>query len=334
MDKNSDIFTSLLGFITDTRRMRMSHIYQPVMLMTLLRNGGKASVEQIAKDFLVRDPSQIEYYSQITKVMPGRVLGKNHGIVHKLNNEYLLKGYETLSQYEIEELVQACQARLDEYLENRGQAIFNHRRKSAGYIPGTLRYDILKKAQFRCELCGISAEEKALEVDHIIPRNKGGSDDTSNLQSLCYSCNAMKRDRDDTDFRKVRESYQQREEGCLFCEISEDRIIAANELAYAIRDGFPVTELHTLVIPKRHVASYFELGRPEINACNELLESAKQDIQKSDDLVKGFNVGINVGEEAGQTIFHCHIHLIPRRSGDTENPRGGVRGVIPERQSY
>ena len=331
---NSDNYTNLLEFITDKRRMRMSHIYQPVMLMTLLRNGGKASVEQIAKEFLVRDPSQIEYYAQITKVMPGRVLGKNHGIVDKLNNEYLLKGYETLRQDEIEELVQACQARLDDYLEKRGQAIFNHRRKSAGYIPGTLRYEILKKAKFRCELCGIPAEEKALEVDHIVPRNKGGSDDTSNLQSLCYSCNAMKRDRDDTDFRKVRESYQQREEGCLFCEISEDRIIAENELAYAIRDSFPVTELHTLVIPRRHAASYFELGRPEIKACNKLLESAKQNIQKSDDLVKAFNVGINVGEEAGQTIFHCHIHLIPRRAGDTENPRGGVRGVIPGKRGY
>jgi diadenosine tetraphosphate (Ap4A) HIT family hydrolase len=144
----------------------------------------------------------------------------------------------------------------------------------------------------------------------------------------------MKRDRDDTDFRKVIESYQHREEGCLFCEISENRIIAENELAYAIRDGFPVTELHTLVIPKRHVSSYFELGRPEVNACNKLLESAKYDIQKSDSLVKGFNLGINIGEEAGQTIFHCHIHLIPRRAEDVENPRGGVRGVIPGKQSY
>jgi ATP adenylyltransferase len=330
----SDIYTNLLEFITDKRRMRMSHIYQPVMLITLLRNGGKAAVEKIAKEFLIRDPSQIEYYSKITKVMPGRVLGKNHGIVDKIDDEYMLKGYESLRNDEIEELVQACQTRLDEYLETRGQAIFDHRRKSAGYIPGTLRYEILKKAKFRCELCGTSAEEKALEVDHIIPRNKGGSDDMSNLQSLCYSCNAMKRDRDDTDLRKVRDSYRHREEGCLFCEMSKDRIIAENELAYVIRDGYPVTELHTLVIPRRHVASYFELGRPEINACNELLESAKEDIQKSDRLVKGFNIGINIGEEAGQTIFHCHIHLIPRRAGDVGNPKGGVRGVIPAKQSY
>lgn len=330
----NSVYQHLLEFITDKRRMRMSHIYQPVMLITLLRNQGKATVGQIAKEFLIKDQSQIEYYSQITKSMPGRVLGKNHGIVQKSGDVYLLNGFDTLMPAEIDELMNACQARLDEYMERRGQRIFEHRRKSAGYIPGTLRYEVLKRAKFRCELCGISAEEKALEVDHIVPRNKGGSDDISNLQSLCYSCNAMKRDRDDTDFRKVRESYQHREEGCLFCEIPTDRIIAENELAYTIYDGFPVTELHTLVIPRRHVASYFELGRPEINACNELLESARLDIMKSDHDVSGFNVGINQGETAGQTIFHCHIHLIPRRACDVKNPRGGVRGVIPDKQQY
>lgn len=249
--------------------MRMSHIYQPVMLMTLLRNHGKATVERIAKEFLVRDRSQIEYYSQITNAMPGRVLGKNHGIVTKEGDKYRLNGFEELTPEQSEELVNACQVRLDEYLDQRGQRIFDHRRKSAGYIPGTLRYEVLKQAKFRCELCGISAEEKALEVDHIVPRNKGGTDDFSNLQALCYSCNAMKRDRDDTDYRSIRESYHHREQGCLFCEIPSERIITENELAYVTQDGFPVTELHKLVIPKRHVASYFELGRPEINACNE-----------------------------------------------------------------
>ena len=275
--------------------MRMSHIYQPVMLMTLLQNKGKASVDQIAKEFLIRDHSQIEYYSQITKAMPGRVLGKNHGIVERTGNEYLLNGFDALTVDQIDELVNACQVRLDEYLEQRGQGIFDHRRKSAGYIPGTLRYEILKKAKSRCELCGVSAEEKALEVDHILPRNKGGSDDLSNLQALCYSCNAMKRDRDDTDFRMIRESYRHREQGCLFCGIATERIISENELAYVIRDGFPVTDMHSLVIPKRHVASYFELGRPEINACNELLESARAEITQTDSAVTGFNVGINDG---------------------------------------
>jgi diadenosine tetraphosphate (Ap4A) HIT family hydrolase/5-methylcytosine-specific restriction endonuclease McrA len=328
------MYKTLLDFITDKHRMRMSHIYQPVMLMTLLRNGGRAPIEQIAKEFLIRDQSQLEYYSHITKVMPGRVLGKNHGLMEKEGDEYRLVGFETLTPEQIDQLVHACQDRLDEYLEKRGQAIFDHRRKSAGYIPGTLRYEILKQAKFRCELCGISAEEKALEVDHITPRNHGGTDEMSNLQALCYSCNAMKRDRDDTDFRATRESYGRREPGCIFCDTPTDRLVAENELAYVIRDQYPVTDLHTLVIPKRHVASYFELGRPEINACNALLESEKLRIQETDKTVTGFNVGINDGEDAGQTIFHCHIHLIPRRKGDVDKPRGGVRGVIPGKQGY
>ena len=158
---------------------------------------------------------------------------------------------------------------------------------------GTLRYEVLKRARFRCELCGVSADIRALEVDHIVPRNRGGTDDPDNLQALCYSCNSMKRDRDATDFRKVRETYGRREPGCPFCEMPEDRVIAENELAYAVRDAFPVTVLHTLVIPKRHVSGYFDLGQAELNACHRLLEQEKEAIEHADTSVEGFNVGIN-----------------------------------------
>ncbi len=95
------VHKELLNFITDRRRMRMSHIYQPVMLMTLLRNDGNATVGQIAKEFLVRDQSQVEYYSHITKVMPGRVLGKNHGIVEKVHVQYLVRGFDSLTAAQI-----------------------------------------------------------------------------------------------------------------------------------------------------------------------------------------------------------------------------------------
>jgi len=121
---------------------------------------------------------------------------------------------------------------------------------------------------------------------------------------------------------------------CLFCSIETTRIIAENGLTYAIRDGFPVTEGHTLVIPKRHVDDYFGLLQEEVLACNELLQSIRQDIQSSDKSVMGFNIGMNAGEVAGQTIFHCHIHLIPRRQGDVDSPRGGVRHLIPGKGSY
>ena len=121
---------------------------------------------------------------------------------------------------------------------------------------------------------------------------------------------------------------------CLFCNIPKERIIDENELAYVIEDNFPVTEKHILVIPKRHTSSYFELKEEEVIACDSLLEKNKDRILITDSLVSGFNIGINIGEDAGQTIFHCHIHLIPRRKGDVINPKGGVRGVIPSKQSY
>ena len=141
-------------------------------------------------------------------------------------------------------------------------------------------------------------------------------------------------DRDDTDFRGVSESYGKRKAGCLFCEMEEPRVIASNALCYAIRDKFPVTEHHTLIIPKRHVSDFFELYQPEINAVHSLLGGMKQQVEELDSSATGFNVGMNSGEAAGQTVFHCHVHLIPRRKGDVENPRGGVRGVIPEKRIY
>ena len=325
-------FEDLSDFIRN--QMRMSHIYQPAMLVELLQNGGQASVTEISKALLSRDVSQIEYYEQITKNMVGRVLTKNRGITDKNINTYSIKGFEELGSEEVEILINLCIGKIDEYVGDRGDRIWSHRKKSSGYISGTLRYEILKRAKFHCELCGISAEDKALEVDHIVPRNSGGTDDLSNLQALCYSCNAMKRDRDDTDFRQVAQSYGDREDGCLFCEVSKQRIISENELCYVVRDFYPVTKDHTLVIPKRHVSDFFDLYQPERNAVHSLLDQQRILIQETDETVTAFNVGINSGEDAGQSIFHYHYHLIPRRKGDTENPRGGVRGVIPRKQSY
>ena len=312
----------------------MAHIYQPAMLVEILKNGGKASVTEIAKALLSRDVSQIEYYEHITKNMVGRVLTKNRGLTEKDQDTYRLKGFAELSDSEIESLINLCIEKIDGYVSKRGDRIWSHRKNTSGYISGTLRYDVLKRAKFRCELCGISAGEKALEVDHIVPRNFGGTDDSSNLQALCYSCNAMKRDRDDTDFRQIAQSYDDRVDGCLFCDISKERIMAENELSYAIRDRYPVTKHHTLVIPKRHVSDFFDLHQPERNAVHSLLNQQRTLIQEIDETVTGFNAGTNSGKDAGQSIFHCHIHLIPRRKGDTDNPRGGVRGVIFGKKNY
>lgn len=121
---------------------------------------------------------------------------------------------------------------------------------------------------------------------------------------------------------------------CFFCSIPDERIVDENELSYLIRDGFPVADSHSLVIPKRHVEDYFGLTRDELLACDELIRSAKEQLVEKDPSIEGFNIGINAGAAAGQTVFHCHIHLIPRRSGDVENPRGGVRNIIPGKGDY
>ena len=123
-------------------------------------------------------------------------------------------------------------------------------------------------------------------------------------------------------------------QSCIFCNIEPNLIIIENELAYGIRDGFPVTSLHSLIIPKRHISSYFDLTQKELMACNELIREIQTQIREHDPTVTGFNVGVNIGKTAGQTIFHSHIHLIPRREGDVPNPKGGVRHVIPEKGFY
>ena len=167
----SEAFSSLERFIRD--EMRMSHIYQPVMLLELLRSGGTASVNAIAKALLFHDASQIDYYEQITKNMVGKVLTKNRQITERDKDGFHLKGFGSLSADETALLISLCDEKIREYLDKRGTAIWTHRRKSAGYVPGTARYEVLKRAKYRCELCGTSADEKALEVDHILPRNHG-----------------------------------------------------------------------------------------------------------------------------------------------------------------
>lgn len=121
---------------------------------------------------------------------------------------------------------------------------------------------------------------------------------------------------------------------CIFCQPPQERVFLRNEHAFAFWDGFPVTPLHTLIIPQRHVEDYFSLSRAELIACDDLLREARAFLLAQDPKIQGFNIGSNVGSVAGQTVFHCHIHLIPRRVGDVADPRGGVRHLIPGKGRY
>ena len=126
-----------------------------------------------------------------------------------------------------------------------------------------------------------------------------------------------------------------RDRACVFCALrASDAVVMRNELAFALRDASPVARLHTLVLPLRHSPTCFDLTPEELTAANDLLRRLRAQILADDGDVEGFNIGTNVGLVSGQTIFHCHIHLIPRRAGDIDDPRGGVRGVIPHKMRY
>ena len=121
---------------------------------------------------------------------------------------------------------------------------------------------------------------------------------------------------------------------CLFCNKKKQKIIYSSEIFFVVRDSYPVTKHHTLIIPHRHVSNFFDLNDEEFNDLKRVLKKQRQlliDIYKE---ISAFNVGVNAGADAGQSIMHCHIHLIPRRKGDIANPKGGVRGVIPSKQKY
>ncbi len=120
---------------------------------------------------------------------------------------------------------------------------------------------------------------------------------------------------------------------CPFCALPDERIVDRNDHGVVIRDRFPISPGHTLIIPRAHKASFFEISAAEREALFDLLEQAKAELDRQF-TPHGYNIGINDGAAAGQTVAHLHIHLIPRYGGDRADPRGGVRWIIPEKADY
>ena len=121
---------------------------------------------------------------------------------------------------------------------------------------------------------------------------------------------------------------------CVFCNIDKKRIIAEDDNFFVVKDIYPVTDLHTLIITKQHIQSFFDLDIKKQKLCIDVVDEQRKKLLLDDSTITGFNVGINIGKDAGQTIFHTHIHLIPRRHKDIQNPEGGIRGVIPSKRVY
>ena len=122
---------------------------------------------------------------------------------------------------------------------------------------------------------------------------------------------------------------------CFFCNKAKKESIYSSDFLFVVRDNkFPVTKHHTLIAPHRHVSDFFNLTSEEFNDLIKILKKQRKLLLNLDKNISGFNVGVNAGFDAGQSIMHCHIHLIPRRKGDMDDPRGGVRGLIPSKQKY
>ncbi len=304
-------FEDMRDFIA--RRMKMTHIYQPLMIKTLLESNNEATAEDVARGFLNEDKAQLEYYTLIAKRWPSITL-RRHNVVSY--NREAGKGVFRLlldgaTRAQKARLVELCEARINEYVDRTLRLPWYNRRGSREHIPGKLRYDVLAKSGGICVACGASARQRALEVDHIVPVNRGGTSDISNLQALCYRCNAQKKDRDKTDFIMVLNRLKYRNPKCSMC-MSVGHVID-NHMAFAVRDDKPVTDLHSLVLPRRHVGNFFDLIPAEKTLCLDLVDSVKTQIQESDGTVTGFNVKFDAGRTAGPMTEHCQIHVIPQR---------------------
>jgi ATP adenylyltransferase len=322
-------YQDLVDFIQN--QMKMSHIYQPLLIKSLVDAGGSTTLRQLAFSFLSEDESQLLYYEKKIKEMPLKVLLKR-GIVNQDGDLVSLKTGK-LSYQQKAEIKMACEKRMQEFVQKKGLGIWDYRLLETDPIPDSLRYKVLEEAKGRCALCGATNKERPLDVDHIKPRSRGGKNVYENFQVLCSKCNRSKGNKDDTDFKNL--LLPDNLKDCRLCyENIKHRIVEKIDTVFAIKDEYPVTDHHMLVIPQRHTPDFFTMTSKERRDAESLARILKNKISKTDSSVTGFNVGVNCGESAGQTIFHAHIHLIPRRDGDIPNPRGGVRGVIPHKMSY
>jgi ATP adenylyltransferase len=322
-------FDDLIAFLEN--KMSMSHIYQPLLIRTLVDAGGSATIRQLATAFLSQDESQLIYYEDHIKKMPLNVLGK-HGIITK-DGDLVVLNTRKLTLEQKAKIKMICEQKLQEYVVKRGLSIWDYRMLDRDPIPDSLYYRVIKEGKGRCEACGATKDERPLHVDHIKPRSKGGKTEYPNLQVLCSKCNLTKGNKDETDFRQS--VMPDNDPECRFCHDKVlSRVVEEYATVWAIRDGYPVSNGHHLILPKRHTADWFSMTETERRDADTLIRMLKNRLAESDRTITGFNMGVNSGESAGQTIFHAHIHLIPRRDGDTPKPRGGVRGVIPDRMGY
>ena len=280
--------------------MRMTRIYQPIMLKTILESDkNEATVEEIARRFLNEDSPQLEYYKKITKRWPHDTLVKKRKILEYDHGTYRLKT-SGLTAKQKERLKELCDLRHNEFLD-KDPRIKRFKELDKRSKSGSLRYDVLAKSKGVCVACGAYSTVTPLHVDHIIPYSLGGKTELENLQALCEKCNTQKRDRDDTDFLWWHKKLEFRKNGCGQCS---PRLEGENELAFWSYFEKSTTKSHAVVAPTRHVG-YNEMIPAEKTMCLDLIDEVKSEVCDDDSEVSGFDIKFNT------SVDHCRIHVVP-----------------------
>ena len=261
----------LIEFI-DTK-MRMSHIYQPLLIQSLVESGGQATLRELAVKFLSEEEAEIQEMMKTIKTMPVHVLSaknKNRkkpiveerdGVVRLLAKPADLK--------ERAEILGACARKLHEYVARRGEGIWNHKwlNSPAG---GSMRLRVLEAGGRRCAICGATHKDRLLDVDHIIPRSKGGPSTFENLQVLCSKCNRAKGNRSDRDFRVAEPESHTDGDNTLSALPTLTDFPAENDLARAVWQDID-TGRHMCILSKRYVTSFAELQSQEVLAIHDIV---------------------------------------------------------------
>lgn len=311
-----------------TKKMRMAAIYQPVIIRLLLENGGKVDLKQIAEFIAPLDSEIVSYYVARLKEQPREVL-KKHGIAEIPRGAEAFQFIQpiALSKKERDTLIEICDAKIHEWLAKHPEIELNN----SGW--GRIRHEMIASHRY-CSMCGLTPDDGIkLDIDHIIPRSHGGTNEKSNLQVLCHKCNRGKGNASIISSREAR--YKVEPQGdCPFCSPLKRRTLFETDWVTALSDTYPVTAGHTLIVPNRHIALASDLSEKEWLEIHRAFTKVRALLEGEDSTIEGYNTGFNIGEAAGQTVLHAHFHIIPRRKGDQPDPRGGIRGVIPEKKTY
>ena len=306
-------FGQLVDFIEN--RMHMSHVYQPLLIRSLVAAGGTATLRQLALSFLVEDESQILFYEDRIRKMPARIL-KKHGVI-KEHGDLISLAVGPLDYGQRSKIRELCERKLQAFLQQRGLDAWASRMIETDPVPPALRYQALMRSGGRCVLCGATKEDATLHVDHILPRSRGGKNTIDNLQVLCANCNEAKSNRDTTDLRAgplVAETAT--DPGCPFCGPDlRSKAVARGELCFAVAHPRSPVAGHLLVVPFRHAPDFLALTADERRDCEDLLRVLGNESRSSDEGIKGFTVLAGGGGEGSLGTAHTHIHLIPERDG-------------------